>query len=78
MDRIAISVVELCDEQGKITPLAVVKDGKEFAVDKVLSVRRHAPNVACVSPMRYDCIITGKARSIYRDSYPSQKWFSVR
>ena len=45
---------------------------------KVLGVSRHAPAVACVSPMRYDCVITGKKRAIYRDAYPSQKWFSVR
>ncbi len=78
MERIAISVIELCDEEGNITPLAVVKDGKEFGIDKVLGVSRHAPAVACVSPVRYDCVITGKKRAIYRDAYPSQKWFSVR
>ena len=78
MERIPISVIELCDDDGNITPLYVVKDGKQFAIDKVLSVMRHAPNVACVSPMRYDCVIEGKPRTIYRDAYPSQKWFSVR
>ena len=78
MKRIAISVVELCDEEGNITPLAVVKDGKEFGIDKILAVTRHAPAVACVSPLRYDCIITGIKRAIYRDGYPSQKWFSVQ
>lgn len=79
MERIAIGVIELCDEEGNITPLAVVKDGKEFGVDKVLGVTRHAPpNIACISPMRYDCIIQGKKRTIYRDGYPSVKWFSVK
>ena len=78
MERIPISVIELCDEDGKITPKSVVKDGKRFEVDKVLATMRHAPNVECLSPMRYDCIIEGKRRNIYRDAYPSQKWFSVR
>lgn len=78
MERIAIGVIELCDEDGKVTPLAVVKDGRRFEVDKITSVMRHAPAVACVSPMRYDCVIEGKKRVIYRDAYPSQKWFSVR
>ena len=77
MERIAIAVIELCDESGTITPIAVVKDGKEYRVDKVLGVTRHAPDVACVSPMKYDCIIEGHKRAIYRDGYPSQKWFSV-
>lgn len=78
MQRIAIAVIELCDENGKITPLAVVKDGKRYEVDKVLSSMRHAPDVECVSPTRYDCIVEGRKMTIYRDAYPSQKWFSVR
>ncbi|MDE6401050.1 MAG: hypothetical protein K2L54_00380 [Clostridiales bacterium] len=78
MERIPISVIELCDEDGQITPLAVVKDGKEYGIDKVFGFTRHAPAVACVSPMRYDCLISGIKRTIYRDAYPSQKWFSVR
>ncbi|MCH5160936.1 MAG: hypothetical protein J1G04_02795 [Clostridiales bacterium] len=78
MIRIPLSVIEKCDEDGGITPLKVVVDGKEYTIDKVLSERRHAPNVACVSPMRYDCVIEGRSKVIYRDAYPSQKWFSVR
>ena len=78
MIRIPIGVIEKCDESGEITPIAVVVGGKQYRVDKVLSVRRHAPNVACVSPMRYDCVIDGRSKVIYRDAYPSQKWFSVR
>ena len=78
MERIAISVIELIDEDGGITPLAVVKDGKEYGVDKVLSVTRHAPNVACISPLRYDCVIEGVKKTIYRDGHPHVKWFSVR
>ncbi len=50
MKRLDIAVIELCDEDGGITPLYVVKDGKNYAVDKVLHVARHAPQVACVSP----------------------------
>lgn len=78
MERVDIAVVELCDEDGRITPLAVVKDGAEFSVDKVLGVTRHAPNVACVSPMRYDCMICGRRKTIYRDGPPHERWFSVR
>ncbi len=77
MRRIPISVIELCDEDGGITPISVVKCGKEYGVEKVLRVSRHAPAVACVSPMRYDCIIEGRKKVIYRDAYPSCKWFSV-
>ncbi len=77
MKRIPLSVIELCDEDGKITPLYVVKDGKRYAVDKVMSSMRHAPQVECVSPTRYDCMIEGRKKTIYRDAYPSQKWFSV-
>ena len=78
MERIPISIIELCDEDGKITPLFVVKDGKKYEVEKILSVTRHAPSVACVSPMRYDCVIDGRKKTIYRDAHPSQKWFSVK
>lgn len=78
MERIALKVVELCDEDGKITPLAVIADGKEYPIEKVYGARRHAPDVACVSPMRYDCLIAGKNKTIYRDAHPSNRWFSVR
>ena len=78
MERVAIGVIELCDEDGSITPLYIVKDGKNFAVDKVLSVRRHAPPVECISPMRYDCIVEGRRKTIYRDGHPRVRWFSVR
>ena len=36
---------ELCDEDGKITPLYVVKDGKRYAVDKVMSSMRQRPKI---------------------------------
>lgn len=77
MKRVSIAVIELCDEDGKLTPLFVVKDGKRYEVDRVISVMRHAPAVACVSPMRYDCVIEGHKKTIYRDAHPSDKWFSV-
>ncbi len=77
MKRIPIGVIELCDEDGELTPMFVVKDGKRYAIDTVMSVRRHAPGVECVSPLRYDCIIEGRKKTIYRDAYPSGKWFSV-
>ena len=77
MKRVAIGVIELCDEDGTVTPMFVVKDGKKYSVDKVLSVRRHAPPVACVSAVRYDCIVEGHKKTIYRDAYPSLRWFSV-
>lgn len=77
MERIPIAVIALCDEDGSLTPLYVVKDGKKYEVDKVMSVRRHAPNVPCVSPLRYDCIIEGKPKSLYRDAHPSNKWFTA-
>lgn len=75
--RMDIAVVAMFDENGEITPLFVYKDGKYYKIDKVMSVRRYAPSVACVSPFRYDCIIEGKSKSIYRDGHPSHKWFSV-
>lgn len=79
MKRIPIAVIEMCGEDGSITPLAVVKDGKEYGIDKVLSVTRHAPNgIACISPMRYDCVVCGVKRVIYKDAHPSHKWFSVK
>lgn len=77
MKRLDIAVIELCDEDGGVTPLYVVKDGKNYVVDKVLHVARHAPQVACVSPMRYDCVIEGRKKTIYRDAPPHAKWFSV-
>lgn len=78
MQRIPISVIELCDEDGVITPLFVVADGKKYEVERVMRVSRHAPPVACVSPMRYDCMIAGRKKIIYRDAHPSEKWFSVK
>lgn len=77
MQRLNISVVALIDEDGNITPMYVYKCGKYYKVDKVLSVRRHAPDVECISPLRYDCIIEGKKKTVYEDSHPSRKWFSV-
>lgn len=78
VERIPLSVIELCDENGEITPLYVVKDGKRFAVERVMRRSRHAPPVACVSPTRFDCMIDGRKKIIYRDAFPSLKWFSVR
>ncbi|MDE7463457.1 MAG: hypothetical protein K2M48_00365 [Clostridiales bacterium] len=78
MERIPLCVIEKCDEDGNVTPLFVVKNGKHYAIDKVYGVSRHAPSVACVSPMRYDCAIEGRKKVIYRDAHPSNKWFSVR
>lgn len=78
MERIPLSVIELCDEDGKLTPLYVVVDGKQYEVQKVYGSRRHAPDVACVSPVRYDCVIDGVRKTIYRDGHPSNKWFSVK
>lgn len=78
MERLPISVIELCDEQANITPMYVVKDGKRYEVEKVLRVSRHAPAVECVMPTRYDCIIAGVKKTIYRDAHPSNRWFSVR
>lgn len=77
MTRMDLSVVELVDESGEITPLYVLKNDKYYKIEKVLSVTRHAPAVACVSPHKYDCIIEGKRKSIYKDAHPSHKWFSV-
>ena len=77
MKRMALAVIELCDESGNVTPLCVVKNGKQYDIDRIRRVSRHAPNVECVSPMRYDCIIAGVEKTLYRDAYPSQKWFSI-
>lgn len=71
-------MIELCDENGEITPLYVVKDGKRFPVERVISRSKNAPPVECVSPTRYDCMVDGRKKIIYRDAFPSLKWFSVR
>lgn len=77
MKRLPLSVIELCDEDANITPLFVVVDGKRYSVDKVLGKTRHAPAVECVMPTRYDCVIEGVKKTIYRDAHPSNRWFSV-
>lgn len=78
MVRVPLKVIELCDEDGKITPLAVVYDGREYRVQKVLCAVRHAPQVECLAPTRFDCIINGVKKSLFRDAHPSSRWFSVR
>ncbi len=78
MERLPLAVIEFCDENANITPMYVVKDGRKFEIEKILCVSRHAPPVECVMPTRYDCIIDGVKKTVYRDAHPSNKWFSVR
>lgn len=71
--KVYVGVTLYVDEQGKVTPLSVMFEGEEYAVDKVTDIRTAPPeHVGGLITRRYDCKIAGKTRKLYLEN---GRWF---
>lgn len=67
-----INVKTIMKETGEIVPLAVVwENGKEYQIDRVLSVRP-APSKSGGYGLRYEVCILGQIKFLYLDQFV---WF---
>ena len=71
--KIKLKVNAEFDIDGTIRPTSIVwEDGRTFAVDRILDVRRAASLKAGGLGTRYTCRICGKVVNLYNDE---NKWF---
>ena len=71
--KINLEVNAKFDLDGNIKPTSIVwEDGRVFAVDRILDVRRAASLAAGGVGMRYICRICGKTVTLFNDE---NKWF---
>lgn len=73
MSKKYVSVIAKFNEEGKITPLALVwEDGRNFNIDRVTDIRKSASLKAGGIGLRFTCFIRGKQVYLYKDE---DKWF---
>ena len=61
------------NEEGNVYPLKIVwENGREYAIDKVIDIRRSASLKAGGAGIRFTCKISGQIRYLFLDEY---KWF---
>ncbi len=71
--RTYVRVIVDVDETGGVHPLRVYwEDGRSFAVDRLLDVRRAAATKAGGQGMRYTCRIRGRETYLFEDE---GRWF---
>ena len=71
--KINLEVNAKFDLDGNVRPTSIIwEDGREFAIDRVLDVRRAASLKAGGVGMRYICRICGKTVALFNDE---NKWF---
>ena len=71
--KIPLKVNADFDLNGKIMPRSIEwEDGRVFAVDRVLDVRRAASLKAGRTGLRYSCRICGRTVALFNDE---NKWF---
>ncbi len=71
--KINLKVNAVFDLDGSIRPTSIVwEDGRTFAVDRILDVRRAASLKAGGVGMRYTCRICGKVVNLFNDE---NHWF---
>ena len=71
-ERKYVPVIVHFDDSGKMRPLVIEFDGTEYAVDKVLDVRRAAcPSAGGVGD-RYTCRIQGQETYLW---FEEGRWF---
>lgn len=70
-----ITVIELHDLKGQVTPIQVLWDSingsKAYRIDKILSVRK-AASVVGGCGIRYECLIKGEKRNLF---FEKDRWF---
>ena len=65
-----ISVRALFKQDGKVLPLEIEwDDGRRFAIDRVLDIRKCASTKGGGKGLRYTCIIKGQQRYLFLDEY---------
>lgn len=68
-----VEVIARTDENGRITPQAIVwKDGRTFSIDRVLDARRAASLKVGGTGMRYLVSIAGVSTYLF---YENPRWF---
>lgn len=73
MSKIYVDVEALHTKDGALLPMSIRWiDGREYAVDRVLDVRKAASLKAGGIGIRYTCRICGKERYIW---YENPSWF---
>ncbi len=71
--RVYVRVQVDVDESGKTRPLRIFwEDGRSFAVDRLLDVRRAASTKAGGQGMRYTCRVRGREIRLFEDD---GRWF---
>lgn len=71
--RAYVRVLVDVDETGKVHPLKIYwEDGRGFAVDRLLDVRRAAATKAGGQGMRYTCRMRGREIYLFEDD---GRWF---
>ena len=72
--KIFVAVTVYIDERGNMRPLSLFYNGRQYDVDKVVDVRKTPPeHVGGLITRRYDCVIRGKVRNLFRDI--DGRWF---
>ena len=71
--KINLKVQAEFDIDGSIRPTSIVwEDGRVFAIDRILDIRRAASLKAGGMGMRYTCRICGKGVNLFNDE---NRWF---
>lgn len=67
-----VSVYQKVDKEGGITPISIVwEDGREYAIDRIIDVKRAVSEVGGCGIL-YRCRIAGNVRNLY---YERTRWF---
>lgn len=72
--KVYVAVTVYIDERGKIRPLSLFYNGKEYAIEKVIDVRTTPPeHVGGIITKRYDCVILHRPKLLFCDI--DGRWF---
>lgn len=72
--KVYVPVTLYVDELGKVRPLSLTYDGREYIIDKVIETRRTPPeHVGGLITTCYDCVIGKKVRRLYAEC--TGRWF---
>jgi hypothetical protein len=75
--KIYVDVIEIHDKNGVVTPLAIKwEDGRKYAVDKVLDIRKAASLKAGGTGLRYTVRIGAAIRFMFLEEERGlRRWF---
>lgn len=83
-DRLPLEVVLKISADGYFIPQKIIYDEIGYEIERVLSVRKYCPPVACFCPTEYTVVINGVVKKLYCEHIDSKRgedrfnWFSVR